>query len=99
MQQCVRRDLREQGARTILLLPSKDQINFRPMNGEQFTGSVEHALSIGPFRLVPAQQLLLEEKALFVSAVGPQLIVAWQGKQTLSPAVSRSRSGLAGEMQ
>jgi hypothetical protein len=60
MRQCVRRDLREQGARTILLLPSKDQINFRPMNGEQFTGSVEHALSIGPFRLVPAQQLLLE---------------------------------------
>jgi predicted ATPase/DNA-binding winged helix-turn-helix (wHTH) protein len=54
-----RRELREQGARTTLFLPSKDQ-NFQPVNGEQFTGSVEHGLSFGPFRLLPAQQLLLE---------------------------------------
>jgi hypothetical protein len=33
------------------------------MNGEQFTGSLEHALSFGPFRLLPAQQLLLEGKS------------------------------------
>jgi hypothetical protein len=99
MRQCVRRDLREQGARTILLLPSKDQINFRPMNGEQFTARLStrfHSALSASFR---HNSSCWKEKALFVSAVGPQLIVAWQGKQTLSPAVSRSRSGLAGETQ
>jgi hypothetical protein len=107
MQQCVRPELREQGTRTTLFLPSKDQINFRPMNGEQFTGSLEHELSFGPFRLLPAQQILLEGESPVRVGSRATAIVAWQGKQALSPVVSRNRSirldpvreGLTGETQ
>ena len=105
MQQCVRPELREQGTRTTLFLPSKDQINFRPMNGEQFTDSLEHELSFA--RLLPAQQILLEGESPVRVGSRATAIVAWQGKQALSPVVSRNRSirldpvreGLTGETQ
>src|SRR3989475_2521383 len=90
MQQCVRR-VREHRARTtpFLFLSSKDQINFRPSNSlARLTPRFHSALSAS-FR---HNSSCWKAKALFVSAVGPQLIVAWHGKQALSPAVPCNRS-------
>jgi predicted ATPase/DNA-binding winged helix-turn-helix (wHTH) protein len=59
----VRRVLDGQGPATTLCFVKLSPREFIRRMGEQSTSSVEHAISFGPFRILPAQQVLLEGDA------------------------------------